>query len=124
MGHRPWRPRRPAARRRCRRVPAAEELRTVPVRLDSEEQRALHAALAGIDDPVYLFGSRTDEGRRGGDIDILVLSKADPYQLSKRIKRRFFENCEEKIDVVVMDPERLDEAQRAFLESIDKVRLQ
>ncbi len=93
-------------------------------RLDPEESRALQEALAGIEDPVYLFGSRTDEGRRGGDIDLLVLSSADPYQLSKRIKRRFFQNCEEEIDVIVLDPDHLDEVQRAFLDSIDKVRLQ
>ena len=58
-----------------------------------------------------------------GDIDLLVFSKQDSFQLSQQITLRFFEKCEEKIDVVVMDPNRLTDEQQAFLNLIEKQRL-
>lgn len=37
---------------------------------------------------IILFGSRTDPGRRGGDIDLLVEIKADPPADAYRLKQR------------------------------------
>ena len=54
---------------------------------------------------------------------MLVFSQQDSFQLSQQITLRFFEKCEEKIDVVVMDPSRLTEEQQAFLNLIEKQRL-
>ncbi len=93
------------------------------MRLDAEQTSALEYALDLITDEVYLFGSRLDPGKKGGDIDLLVFSKQDSFQLSQQITLRFFEKCEEKIDVVVMDPNRLTEEQQAFLNLIEKQRL-
>ena len=93
------------------------------MRLDAEQTSALEYALDLITDEVYLFGSRLDPSRKGGDIDLLVFSKQDSFQLSQQITLRFFEKCEEKIDVVVMDPSRLTEEQQAFLNLIEKQRL-
>lgn len=43
------------------------------MRLSKAEIRALREALAGLPvERVFLFGSRTDDARRGGDIDILL----------------------------------------------------
>ena len=81
------------------------------MRLDAEQTSALEYALDLITDEVYLFGSRLDSSRKGGDIDLLVFSKQDSFQLSQQITLRFFE----KIDVVVMDPNRLTDEQQAFL---------
>jgi hypothetical protein len=39
------------------------------------------------------------------------------------VATRFFLHCEERIDVVVMDPRRLTPEQRAFLRTIDTVRI-
>ena len=93
------------------------------MRLDAEQTSALEYALDLITDEVYLFGSRLDSSRKGGDIDLLVFSKQDSFQLSQQITLRFFEKCEEKIDVVVMDPNRLTDEQQAFLNLIEKQRL-
>ena len=95
---------------------------TPSVRLDAEEVQALRAALqcAGTSE-AYLFGSRTDPHRRGGDIDVLVFSKAPPFGLSRRIATQFFMRCEEEIDVVVMNPEDLTSEQQAFLNTLQAV---
>ena len=93
------------------------------MRLDAEQTSALEYALNLVTDEVYLFGSRLDPAKKGGDIDLLVFSKQDSFQLSQQITLRFFEKCEEKIDVVVMDPNRLTEEQQAFLNLIEKQRL-
>ena len=93
------------------------------MRLDAEQTSALEYALNLVTDEVYLFGSRLDSSRKGGDIDLLVFSKQDSFQLSQQITLRFFEKCEEKIDVVVMDPNRLTDEQQAFLNLIEKQKL-
>ena len=93
------------------------------MRLDAEQTSALEYALNLVTDEVYLFGSRLDPAKKGGDIDLLVFSQQDSFQLSQQITLRFFEKCEEKTDVVVMDPSRLTEEQQAFLNLIEKQRL-
>ena len=93
------------------------------MRLDAEQTSALEYALNLVTDEVYLFGSRLDPSRKGGDIDLLVFSKQDSFQLSQQITLRFFEKCEEKIDVVVMDHSRFTAEQPAFLNLIEIQRL-
>jgi predicted nucleotidyltransferase len=87
--------------------------------LSEPERRALAAALDGIPHPVFLFGSRVDDAKRGGDIDILILaeniSDEERLGLSLRVTARFQTLCDEKIDVVVFDTRRLTDAEQAFL---------
>ncbi|MAE70698.1 MAG: DNA polymerase III subunit beta [Gemmatimonadetes bacterium] len=87
------------------------------MRLDQQEARALRRATRGLSE-VHLFGSRTDPAARGGDIDILVYSKEPPLELAQRIGREFFLLCEQKLDVVVLDPDNLSAEQAAFLASL------
>ena len=61
--------------------------------------------------------------RRGGDVDLLILSDAPAYDLSKRVATRFFSHCEEKIDVVVLPAHGATPEQRAFLDPIKSVDL-
>jgi predicted nucleotidyltransferase len=93
------------------------------MRLDPQQKAALEKALENVEDEVYLFGSRIDEDKKGGDIDILIFSKQDPFKLSQEVSIRYFRECEEKIDVVVMDKDNLSEEQKAFLNQIKMERL-
>jgi len=96
---------------------------TDSMRLDAEEAAALAAALAGEHGEAWLFGSRLDPARRGGDIDVLVLTEEPAFETSQRISTRFFSRCEEKIDVVVMNPARLTAEQADFLARNRKARI-
>jgi predicted nucleotidyltransferase len=73
------------------------------MRLDANEKNALKFALKDFHGEIYLFGSRTDTSKRGGDIDILLVprTKSRPLKLSLDIQRKFFSQCEEDIDVVI-----------------------
>ncbi len=93
------------------------------MRLDTFQKKALNKAIENIDENVWLFGSRVDDNKRGGDIDILIFSNRNPYKLSQEVSINFFKECEEKIDVVVMNPDTLTTEQTSFLNIIDKVRL-
>lgn len=94
------------------------------MRLDATERNALKKALAGINaEQVFLFGSRVNDGAKGGDIDILVFSAENPLKLSREVATRFFMECEERIDVVVMNPRRLTTEQRAFVATLDTERI-
>ena len=93
------------------------------LRLDEEEIAALTAALEGAPGEAWLFGSRVDPARRGGDIDLLLLTDRPAFETSQQVATRFFARCEERIDVVVLDPARLSAEQEDFLSRIDKVRL-
>jgi hypothetical protein len=94
------------------------------VRLDRDETEALSASLDGLSaESVDLFGSRTDPGSRGGDIDLLVLTAAPALQAARQVATRFFARCEEKVDVVVIDPTLMTPAQQAFIDSLRRVRI-
>jgi len=92
--------------------------------LSKIERQALEEALKGVRGEVYLFGSRVDDASKGGDIDILILSDENPLHLSQRVTLAFVRKCEEKIDVIVFNPQELNEEQQAFLAVIDKERIQ
>jgi hypothetical protein len=84
---------------------------------------ALAAGVGVVADSVHHFGSRTDPAARGGDIDLLVLTTAPRFETARRVSTRFFTRCEERIDVVVLDPDRLTPGEHAFLSSLRRVRI-
>lgn len=90
------------------------------MRLDTVEKHALKTAIKDIEGEVYIFGSRVNDEARGGDIDLLVFSESNRYMLSKEVAIRFQLLCEEKIDIVVMNPKRLSTDEQAFLNVIQK----
>jgi len=80
----------------------AEQIRTIKQTVDE---------IVGEDSEVYLFGSRTDDTRRGGDIDLLVEGRkpVDPdMRLSQRIalKSRLHQLLgEQQIDLIMHYPD-------------------
>lgn len=51
---------------------------------------------------IILFGSRADDAKKGGDIDLLVLSKTITGSERRRIKIKLYDKIgEQKIDLVV-----------------------
>ncbi len=88
------------------------------MRLDKQERKALKNSLQNIEGEFFLFGSRLCDDRKGGDIDLLVFAQGSPYRISQEIAVSFFKECEEKIDVVVMDKSNLTEQQEAFIKTI------
>ena len=74
------------------------------MRIQAEEQQAITEAIAKFDREasVYLFGSRVDNAKKGGDIDILVISdkidKGSLYLIEEEVFKRIEE---QKIDFVL-----------------------
>lgn len=58
---------------------------------------------------LYLFGSRVDNHRRGGDID-LFLETSQPLGLRDQLllQQRLMEVCNSKVDLVVKNPGQED----------------
>ncbi len=74
------------------------------MRLSKKEIEVLKAALDNLGKPykLYLFGSRVDDNKRGGDIDLLVVSKELTRRDLRRVRVEFFKHFgEQKIDIVL-----------------------
>lgn len=79
----------------------------------------------GDDVQVFLFGSRIDENKRGGDIDLFIRNrkgkKLDVLSKVNFITDLIFKIGEQKIDVVLDNPAR---SGSGFLETIYKTGVQ
>ena len=75
------------------------------MRLDNNEKKALKYALKDFEGKVYIFGSRADDNKKGGDIDILIFPKKNTgyFDLKIQIQKDFFLKCEQKLDVIIYD---------------------
>jgi predicted nucleotidyltransferase len=73
------------------------------MRFDKHEKEALTYAFQRFKGKIYLYGSRMDDTKRGGDIDLLLIpdEATNPLKLSIEIQKRFFSRCEQKLDVLV-----------------------
>lgn len=74
------------------------------MRLSKTERNTIKNAILSLDKKakIFLFGSRTDDKKKGGDIDILVLSKKLKEKDKWKIEDEIFNHIEEqKIDIIV-----------------------
>lgn len=74
------------------------------MRLTDAERNAIGASVAKFDASaeVYLFGSRVDDRKRGGDIDLLIKSDVLDKGMLGSIEEELFEHMEEqKVDLVL-----------------------
>lgn len=76
------------------------------MRLTPEEQLVIKAAVAAQDPQaeVWLFGSRADDAKRGGDIDLLIFSQILSDHGKDAIWWELQEKLgEQKIDIVIAE---------------------
>ena len=74
------------------------------MRLSETEQQIIREAVFCVDPQakIYLFGSRADDAKRGGDIDLLIFSPKISFKDKLDIKAKIFEHIEEqKIDLLI-----------------------
>jgi len=74
------------------------------MRLRNLEKESIIKAVKSIDPDsrIYLFGSRVDDNRKGGDIDLLIITDKISLDAKLDIKRKIFQEVEEqKIDIIL-----------------------
>jgi len=74
------------------------------MRITEHEKNAIIDAVVNIDPnaKIWLFGSRADDGKKGGDIDIGVLSSKVDVMEEIEIRQKIYDKIgEQKIDLVV-----------------------
>jgi predicted nucleotidyltransferase len=74
------------------------------MRLKNSEQIAILSTVKCLDNNarVYLFGSRVDDTKKGGDIDLLIMSDKLNRDDKRTIKIKLYELLgEQKIDLVL-----------------------
>ena len=72
---------------------------------------------------LYLFGSRVYDNKKGGDIDILIYSEKNSLKLSQEVSRKFVMELDSKLDVVVFDKNNMTKEQKAFVNTLEMIRL-
>lgn len=77
------------------------------MRLSKPERQAIKSAILSQDPKakIYLYGSRTDDQKKGGDIDLLVFSEKLDLSLKISILASIKETLgEQKIDLKIINP--------------------
>lgn len=74
------------------------------MRLTSLEVSAIKEIILRVDPnaEIYLYGSRVDNEKRGGDIDLLIMSSVIDFDNKITISSKLFEAMgEQKVDVLI-----------------------
>ncbi len=89
------------------------------MRITPKEKEAILNSILTIDPEakVWLFGSRADDSKKGGDIDLSIESKAIGFKEKQRIRLKIEEQIgEQKIDLTVFQD--LQQNSDPFISSI------
>ncbi len=87
------------------------------MRIDKEHIEVLKNSLKSLDPAahIYLFGSRTDDSKKGGDIDLLIRSKKLKKSDIRKLRLDFYQKFgEQKIDIILDDGQQ----NSAFIDKI------
>lgn len=79
------------------------------MRLNTTELQAVRALLGALDPAgrIYLYGSRANDQRRGGDID-LYLQASRPIDLKTRLTTQYRLElaCDTRVDLLIKNPDQ------------------
>ena len=82
------------------------------MRLNPTELSAIRTTLGALDPHgrIYLFGSRADDMRKGGDIDLfLEASRAIDLKTALTTQYRLSGACDTKVDLLIKTPEQTEQ---------------
>lgn len=89
------------------------------MRLSAAEITALRSALEGVPwEHVWLFGSRVDDSKRGGDIDILLHTERPPFAVAHEVSSRYAAAVDGRLDVLALDPQAMTDEQKIFVATL------
>lgn len=74
------------------------------IRLSESEVKSIKSAIHAVDAEakIIIFGSRTDTTKRGGDIDLLVISKSITFSERRKIRVELLKKLgDRKIDLII-----------------------
>ncbi len=95
------------------------------VRLSNIEIEILKNNIYNIDNnaEIYIFGSRAIENKKGGDIDILIISKIINRIDKRKIRLAFFKEFgEQKLDIILEENiNNLSEFSKNIIEKAIKI---
>lgn len=76
------------------------------MRLTAREIQTIKQAVTDIDPAarVYLYGSRVDDSKQGGDIDLFIISAKIDFEKKIQLRLRLYDGLgEQKIDLLVSE---------------------
>ena len=96
-------------------------------RLKPYQIKALQNVFIGLPGEVYLYGSKLDQYRKGGDIDIVwITNNKDYLNLNTKLKltRDYQKINDERIDILILPPEEeMSQQEKIFYSCIIKQKL-
>jgi predicted nucleotidyltransferase len=97
------------------------------MRLNVNQQNALKQVFGNLPGEVFLFGSRVDMNRKGGDIDILWITDNKEFRTLKKemeLTIQFQKILDERLDLLILPPvDQMTNSERAFYSSLKIQRL-
>ncbi len=97
------------------------------LRLSNEEIQVIKTIIKKYDPnaKIFIFGSRTDLNKKGGDIDILVISNSIDYKQRRKIKVDLLLTLgDRKVDLIITEnPEKTEFTKLAYKYGVEIWRL-